>query len=71
MTVVLDDSTLMTRKEAAKFLSVSEGTLAVWHCEKRHDVPMIKVGRCCRYRRSELEAWLRARTVNAPVEATG
>ena len=40
---------LLTRKEAAKLLSVSSGTLAVWLCCKRYDLPYIKVGRLVKY----------------------
>jgi excisionase family DNA binding protein len=40
---------LLTRKEAAQLLGVSSGTLAVWLCCKRYDLPYIKVGRLVKY----------------------
>jgi len=40
---------LLTRKEAAELLGVSSGTLAVWLCCKRYDLPYIKVGRLVKY----------------------
>ena len=55
-------SELMTRKEAAEFLGVSEGTLAVWACTRRYGSPIIKVGRLVKYRLSDLEAFLERRT---------
>ncbi|MEJ7659597.1 MAG: helix-turn-helix domain-containing protein [Hymenobacter sp.] len=51
---------LLDRKTAAKYLSVSPGTLAVWDCTKRYDLKPIKVGRAVRYRRSDLDAFLNA-----------
>jgi predicted DNA-binding transcriptional regulator AlpA len=49
---------LLDRKTAAKYLSVSPGTLAVWDCTKRYDLKPLKVGRAVRYRRSDLDAFL-------------
>lgn len=54
---------LLDRKEAAQYLSVAVRTLAVWACTGRYDLPMIKVGRGVRYRKSDLDAWLESRTV--------
>ena len=54
---------LLTRAEAAELLGVTVGTLAVWHCCGRHKIPMVKVGRACRYRLADLEAWIESRTV--------
>jgi excisionase family DNA binding protein len=58
------DSVLLSRKEAAEILGVTPGTLAVWACTRRHNLPFIKVGRAVRYRRKDLEAWMASRTVN-------
>lgn len=55
---------LLTRVEAAEFLNVRPSTLAVWNCTGRHGVPVIKIGRTVRYRRSDLEQWLAARQEN-------
>lgn len=56
---------LLDRKAAAKYLGgtkpLSAGTLAVWDCTKRHDLKPVKVGRCVRYRRSELDKFLAKR----------
>lgn len=49
---------LLTRKEAAEYLGVSEGTLAVWKVTKRYPLPVIKVGRLVRYRQSNLDKFL-------------
>ena len=61
----LSKSKLLTRAEAAEFLGVTVGTLAVWHCTGRHKIPMVKVGRSCRYRLADLEAWVESRMVGA------
>jgi excisionase family DNA binding protein len=51
--------------EAAKYLSVSEHTLAIWRCTKRYPLKYIKVGRLVRYRVTDLDAFLTQRTVVA------
>jgi predicted DNA-binding transcriptional regulator AlpA len=45
---------LLTRKEAADFLGIKAGTLAVWKSTKRYHIPIVKIGRLVRYRISDL-----------------
>lgn len=54
-------SDLLDEKQAADFLSVKPGTLAIWRCTGRWSLPFLRVGRAVRYRRSDLEAWLATR----------
>jgi len=54
---------LLTREQAAAYLGVSPATLGAWGLSGRYGLPFVKVGRCCRYRRSDLDAWVRRRTV--------
>lgn len=56
-----DFEPLLDRKTAAKYLSISPGTLAIWDSTKRYDLKPIKVGRAVRYRRSVLEQFLEDR----------
>jgi excisionase family DNA binding protein len=51
--------------DAAKYLGVSEQTLAIWRCTKRYPLNYIKVGRLVRYRVTDLDAFLEQRTVVA------
>lgn len=53
---------LLDEAEAARFLTVSPGTLSVWRSTGRYSIPFVKVGRRVRYRRTDLEAWLDQRT---------
>ena len=53
---------LLTRKEAAEFLGIKENTLAIWHCSKRYNLPVIKIGRLCKYKSSDLLQFLEERT---------
>ena len=53
---------LLDEKAAAAVLDVTPGTLSVWRCTGRYALPFLKVGRKVRYRRSDLEQWLEART---------
>jgi hypothetical protein len=56
--MTIDKPDLLSRKEAAKYLRVSPGTLAVWDCTKRYDLKPLKAGRLIRYRRSTLDDFL-------------
>lgn len=49
---------LVDEKEAARFLDLGPGTLAVWRSTGRYNLPFIKIGRNVRYRVSDLEAFL-------------
>jgi excisionase family DNA binding protein len=51
---------LLTTAQAADLLGIAEGTLTVWRCTRRTELPYLKVGRCVRYKRSDLDAWVRA-----------
>ena len=53
---------LLDNVSAAELLEVTPGTLAVWRCTGRYNLPFIKIGRKVRYRRSDLDAWLEGRT---------
>ena len=57
---------LLTNEQAADYLGVTPRTLEVWRCTKRHVIAYIKVGRLVKYRRSELDAWLVAKTIGQP-----
>lgn len=52
---------LLTQETAAQFLGVKPGTLEVWRCTERYNLPYIKVGGLVRYKLSDLQAWLKTR----------
>jgi hypothetical protein len=52
---------LMNTKAAAAYLAISPLTLLDWRV-KGVGPNVIRCGRCCRYRRSDLEAYIRANT---------
>lgn len=52
---------LLSRKEAAAYLGVTEQTLAVWKSTKRYNLPAFQVGRLVKYDRRDLDAWLASR----------
>ncbi len=56
-------SDLLSRKEAAAYLGVTPETLAVWHCTKRYQLAVVKIGRLCKYKRSDLDAFIANRTI--------
>ncbi|RTL37202.1 MAG: DNA-binding protein [Candidatus Melainabacteria bacterium] len=58
-------SELLTRKEAALYLGVTEQTLAVWKCTKRYNLPVVKVGRLVKYKKSDLDQFIKIRTLGA------
>lgn len=51
---------LLNTKEASEFLGISKNTLYEWIIQKR--IPHVKVGRLVKFRREDLEEWLRKRT---------
>ena len=55
---------LLSRKEAANFLGVTEHTLAVWACNKRYSLPYVKIGRLVKYRYSDLIKFIELQTNN-------
>lgn len=52
------NSVLLTTTQAAEYLNVSEGTLAVWRCTRTVNVPHVKIGRLVRYRKCDLDAYI-------------
>lgn len=49
---------LLTPQQAAEFLGVTIGTLAVWRCTKRYPLPFIKIGRRVKYRIADLNQFI-------------
>lgn len=61
---------LLTEKEAAIYLGLeNHQTLAVWRCNKRYQIPYIKIGRNVRYRIGDLKEWIDSRTCTSAVAA--
>jgi len=56
-------SNLLSRKEAATYLGVTEKTLAQWKCTKRYDLPVVKIGRLVKYKKSDLDKFIEKGTV--------
>lgn len=54
---------LLTREQAAKYLGVSVSALAAWACNKRYNLPMIKVGRLAKYRIQDLDEFINRNTI--------
>lgn len=54
---------LLTREQAAEVLGVQVQTLATWASQGKYDLPFVKVGKCVRYERDDLERWLQSRKV--------
>ena len=59
---------LLSRKEAAHFLGLSEMTLAIWNSTSRYELPCVKMGGRAKYRPEDLEAFISRRTMNKPKE---
>lgn len=55
---------LLTPKQAAEMLSLSEATLATWRCRKLRDLQWVRIGRAVRYELTELERFI---TINRAV----
>lgn len=55
-------SKLLSPDEVSALLGVSTQTLAVWRCERRYNLPYVKVGRLVRYPAAAVERFLEERT---------
>ncbi len=53
---------LLTPEQAAQLLGVTPGTLAVWRCTGRYDLPFVKVGSLVRYSPGAIERFINERT---------
>jgi len=62
--IPIKNAELLSTHQASIYIGVSPGTLEVWRCTKRYQIPFIKVGRLVRYRKSELDNFLDHRTVD-------
>ena len=56
-------ATLLTPKEAADSLRVTERTLTIWRHTKRYPLAYVKIGRSVRYRVTDIEAFKEARVI--------
>jgi excisionase family DNA binding protein len=63
MATAISPSELYTREEAATYLRIRPQTLAVWRTTHRYNLPCVKVGTRCLYRKSDLDRWLESRVV--------
>ena len=60
-----ENPTLLNTRQAAAFLAVSARTLQDWRLDRSGPPYIALSDRAIRYRRSDLEAWLKAREVAA------
>ena len=56
---------LVSPEQAADYLSVTTRTLANWRSRGFPNVPFSKIGRCVRYRLSDLDAYITKNSHNA------
>jgi excisionase family DNA binding protein len=56
------DIGLWTPTQAANYLGISAGTLSVWRSTGRYKLAYIKIGSKVRYRKEDLQTFLRDRT---------
>lgn len=54
---------LLNETEVAEILQVKTGTLQVWRTTKRYPLPFVKIGRNVRYRRADVDAFIKSRMV--------
>lgn len=64
---LIKESPLLTREQAANYLGVTTSTLAVWACNKRYGLAFVKIGRLCKYRLQDLDAFIARNTFGGEV----
>ncbi|MEX2671908.1 MAG: helix-turn-helix domain-containing protein [Phycisphaeraceae bacterium] len=52
------NNSLLTTEQVASRLNVNPGTLRVWRCTKRYDLPFLRIGGAVRYEREAVEAFI-------------
>jgi len=52
---------LLTPEQVAEILGLKVETLCHWRHKKRYNLNFVKVGRCGRYRRSDVEKFIETR----------
>ena len=55
------ESDLLSRKQAAAYLGVSDITLAIWKSTGRYSVRVYKIGRLAKYKKVDLDAFIASR----------
>lgn len=53
---------LLTTNQAAEYLNVPAPTLTTWRSTGRNNLPYVKIGRHVRYRKSDLDTFLKQQT---------
>ncbi len=51
-------TSLLTEDEAASLLKIQPATLATWRVRGHPHLPFVRVGRCVRYRRQDIAAFV-------------
>ena len=54
---------LFTVEEAAAYLTIAKSTLNIWRISGGHGLPFVKLGRSVRYKKSDLDAYLKRQTI--------
>ncbi|MBZ5644479.1 MAG: helix-turn-helix domain-containing protein [Acidobacteriia bacterium] len=49
---------LLTPRQASEILGVTVGTLAIWRCLHRYDLPYKKIGRLVKYEQEAVAAFI-------------
>lgn len=63
--IISNGERLLSRAEAAEYLGLSAHTLAIWASTKRVRLPFVKIGSLAKYRRSDIEEFIKSRTIAA------
>lgn len=54
---------LLTVEQAAVYLTLAKSTLDIWRITGGHGLPFVKLGRAVRYKKSDLDEFLKRQTV--------
>lgn len=55
------EDALLTPRDVARKLAISEETLTTWRCTRRQHIPYVKVGHLVRYRPADVSAFIESR----------
>jgi hypothetical protein len=61
--LIADKPELLSPKQAAEFLGRTPGTLSIWRCNQKYDLPFVKVGHSVMYDLRDLIRFVEQRKV--------
>lgn len=64
----MDKKELYSTKEAAMYLGITEQTMRDWRRLGTYQIPTVRIGRLCKYAKTDLDAFIQERRISCKFE---